>query len=131
MECGTDALSVDVHIHDVVIALVIVVAEDGSRLDIHIMTDDAVAHEVEMGDGTSFLQHRGLHLTTDAHLRTGSHKDAATQIRVGPHKTVSRDNSRGLDGHVMTDHGRPVDSHAVLDMVFLAERLHDTGYGLA
>jgi len=46
-----------VYIYRVILALVVVVAKDSPSLNVHIMSDDAVAHKVEMSDGTSFKQH--------------------------------------------------------------------------
>ena len=114
MQSRRDALPVNMHVHRIILALVIVIAENGPSLDIHVMPDDAVTHEVEMRNSTAFKQHAGLHLTADAHLCSRSQEDPATQIGVTAYKAVCRDDRWGFDSHVVTDDCRLVNGYSMI-----------------
>ncbi len=125
MQAGRDALLIDMDIHRVVLALVIVVAKDSPCFNIHVVANDAITDEFEMGNSTTFEQHRGLHLATDAHLCTGSHKHSTAKIGVAANKAIGRDNRRSLDGHVVADDSRLMDSYSTLHLILIAEGLYE------
>jgi len=126
LESGRNAVPIHMHIHRVVVALVIVVAENGTSLHVHTQTDYAVAHEIEMSDGTAFEQHRRLHLAADAHLCSRSHEDTAAKIGVAAHKAMSRYDGRPLNSDVMTNGGRRMYGHSILDFILFTKRLEET-----
>jgi len=68
LESGRNAVPIHMHIHRVVEALVIVVAENGTSLHVHTQTDYAVAHEIEMSDAKNKANRLGFFLLTSAML---------------------------------------------------------------
>ena len=117
MKPSTDALTTMTDIHRVVCAFVVVIGENGTGLDVHILPDDAVANKVEMGNGTAFKYYRGLDLTTDADLCTGSQKYAVPKIRMSTDKTVCRNDGWCFDGYIVSDDGCFVYGHTVLNII--------------
>ena len=90
-----------------------------------------VANKVEMGNGTAFKYYRGLDLTTDAELCTGSQKYAVPKIRMSTDKTVCRNDGWCFDGYIVSDDGCFVYGHTVLNIIIIIESLNDIGNGRA
>ena len=56
MKACRDALPVNMDEHGIILTLVVVVGHDGSCLDVHIVSNDAIAHEIEVSASLDLIE---------------------------------------------------------------------------
>lgn len=122
MPFGRGAATVVVYENRFVAPFVEMIGKDGTRLDVYMLTDYAVAHKIKMGDNTVFQYCARLYFATDADLCPGRKEHSVAQTGVRSDEAVGGDDCRCFYGHIVPDSGRLVDGNLVFYNIILSER---------